>query len=138
VPFQNGSRAEFFRGLKAPAPSAVPFGGHTIVILARNRAGVWRPPRQPVRRPALQVSCPTLGAKNKDAPKVGHLSSEVRIEFASQIVVEEELVGHGTEVNGSQLALALIGDPGLDQVGSEDVALQQELVIFLESVEHFG
>ncbi len=54
----------------------------------------------------------------------------------SDVVIELELVGVWAQPDRVDLVGALEVDPGLDQVRGEYVALQQEVVIGLERVEH--
>ena len=51
-----------------------------------------------------------------------------------QVIIEEEFVGRGAKANRSQFALSLVADPSLNQIFGEHIALQQKLVIFLQSV----
>src|SRR6267143_440858 len=55
-----------------------------------------------------------------------------------RVVIEEELVRMRTQGDGIDLALTLVGDPGVDQVLGEDITLEQELVVGLERIEHLG
>src|SRR6185295_17890116 len=56
--------------------------------------------------------------------------------IALDVVVERELVRMRTQPNRIDLILPLVLDPGLDQVRGEHVALEEELVVLLEVVEH--
>ncbi len=58
--------------------------------------------------------------------------------FGSDVVIQVILVRHGPQVDRRELALALVGDPGLDHVGGEDIALEQPGVIRFEGVEHLA
>src|SRR6266550_739014 len=53
----------------------------------------------------------------------------------SDVVVQVELPGVGAEADLVDLPLALVGEPGLDEVGCEDAARQQVLVVGLEGAE---
>src|SRR5207245_4497135 len=53
----------------------------------------------------------------------------------SDVEVERELPRVGPQADGVDLG-ALVGDPGVDQVAGEDVALEQERVVALQLIEH--
>src|SRR5258708_32205548 len=53
-----------------------------------------------------------------------------------RVVVQLELVRVRPEPDGVNLVTALVVEPGLDQVRGKHAALEQELVIGLEVVEH--
>src|SRR4051812_47945085 len=57
--------------------------------------------------------------------------------FGLDVVVELELVRVRASRDRQDLAGALVVDPRLDEVGSEDTTLEQEVVVGLERVEHF-
>ncbi len=57
---------------------------------------------------------------------------------ASQVVIQEELVRDRAQIHGRQFALALVADPGLDKIGREHTAFEQESVIFLKRVENLA
>src|SRR5262249_37769580 len=52
------------------------------------------------------------------------------------VVVERELVRVRAQPDRIDLVLPLVLDPRLDEVGREHLALQQELVVLFEVVEH--
>src|SRR4029450_13120886 len=52
------------------------------------------------------------------------------------VEVQRELVRVRPQPDRVDLVLPLVLEPGLDEVGSEDVALQQEVVVLLQVVEH--
>ena len=52
--------------------------------------------------------------------------------YGSDVVVEVELPRVGTQANLVDLALALVLDPGLDQIGGEDAAGLEVLLVGLE------
>ena len=54
------------------------------------------------------------------------------------VVVQEELVRVGAQLEGLQLDLSLVVDVGLDQVLGEDAVLEQKLVVRLERVQRLG
>src|SRR2546422_776174 len=54
----------------------------------------------------------------------------------SNVEVQGELVGMRAQPDGIDLVLPLVVDPGLDDVGREDVALEQPVVRLLQIVEH--
>ncbi len=51
-------------------------------------------------------------------------------------MVEEELVGVRPDLDDFRFVLALIVDPGVDQLLAKDIALQEEVVIAFESREY--
>ena len=53
----------------------------------------------------------------------------------SQVVVEGELVGVGAQAQRLDLVGALVVDPGLNEVGGEDVALGEVVVVRLQGVQ---
>src|SRR5260221_6258223 len=55
---------------------------------------------------------------------------------ALDVEVERELVRMRTQPDRVNFVLPLVVDPGFDQVRSEHVALQQEIVVLLEIVEN--
>ena len=57
---------------------------------------------------------------------------------ALEVVVKVELVRNGPQVHLGQLVLALVADPGVDDVLGEHVAAQQPLVVGFEVIEHFA
>src|ERR1700693_2205510 len=52
--------------------------------------------------------------------------------------VQREFVGKRADLAPHDLVLALVGDPGLDQVRGEHPALRKVLVVRLEPVDHVG
>src|SRR5215207_5189728 len=62
----------------------------------------------------------------------GSPSALVRALRSLDVVVEVELPRVGTEADGVDLVLALVGEPGVDHVLGEHAALEQELVVGLE------
>src|SRR5271166_4461974 len=56
----------------------------------------------------------------------------------SKVEIEEELVGYRPQVHRGQLAFALVGDPGLDNVLGEHVALEKEFMVTFQCVEHLA
>src|SRR5688572_6145884 len=53
----------------------------------------------------------------------------------SAVVVQIELRRRRAQAHVIELVLVLVGDPRVDQVGGEDVALEQELVVLAERLE---
>src|SRR5690349_17119806 len=58
--------------------------------------------------------------------------------YRSGIVVQEELVRMRPQVDRRDVLGPLHGDPGVQHVGREDVALEQELVVGLERGHRLG
>src|ERR1700686_4155909 len=56
----------------------------------------------------------------------------------SHVEVQREFVGMRPDLDRHDLVLALVGDPGLDQVRGETPALRKVLVVRLEPVDHVG
>src|SRR5208283_806837 len=56
----------------------------------------------------------------------------------SEVEIEEELVGDRPQVHRGQLAFAFVGDPGLDNVLGEHVALEKEFMVTFQGVEHLA
>src|SRR5580704_3465981 len=56
-------------------------------------------------------------------------------EVMSGVEVQRELIRVWPQARLADLACVLVFDPGFDQVGGEDVALQEELMVTLEVVE---
>src|SRR5882672_9229630 len=54
----------------------------------------------------------------------------------SNVEVERELPRVRPQADGVDLVLALVLDPALDEVGREDVTLEEPVVALLEVVEH--
>src|SRR5207253_10969081 len=54
------------------------------------------------------------------------------------IVIEVKLVRVRAEGDGIDLALALVADPLIEDVLREDATAEEEFVVGLEGVEHFG
>src|SRR5689334_23080257 len=86
-----------------------------------------------IRRPIEQLR---LTSQNRSASAAGGHWRFVAARFAgSDIVIKEKLVRHGAQPHLIELALLLVFNPGRDDVFGEDVAAQQELVVFLERGE---
>src|SRR5262249_39057334 len=104
------------------------------------REGQWSYAREPATRDLDSSLClrnrqPTISLPSALLP----LSSALRVPGRrSQVVIEKELVRDRPEVDRGQLALALVGDPGLDHVRGEDVAPEQPGVVLLQGVEHLA
>ncbi len=73
---------------------------------------------------------PTRDGGGAETERVG------RAGVRSHVEVELELVRVRTQLERRDLVLALVVDPRLDQVRREDVALEEELVVGLEAVQH--
>jgi hypothetical protein len=54
------------------------------------------------------------------------------------VVVEVVLHRDGAQAHGVDLVLALVADPGLDEVAGKHVTLEEKLVVGLEGVEGLG
>src|SRR3954470_23650502 len=93
------------------------------------------PSRSPRRRPSRRAGA--AGARptviRRACPSVG-LPAPAQL----AVVVEGELRGMWAEPYDVRLVLALVVDPGADQVLAEDTAGSQELVVVLERLERFG
>src|SRR5919106_242859 len=99
----------------APTPPAPPDGSRT-----------WpRGPRSPARRSRRPPRRPPAARDGRRARALRDL----------HVVVQRELPRVGAQADGIDLLLALVLDPGLDQVLGEHVALEQELVVLLKGVE---
>src|ERR671934_2537306 len=73
------------------------------------------------------------GASEREAPGSNTPGGlEVKVRRPSDIEVERELHRRGPQPHRVQLLLHLRVDPRLDYVGSEDVALEEELVVLLQ------
>src|SRR5512144_1543851 len=98
----------------------------------------------PARSPASNGG--TASARSAEAKDRGPLDSRPGRRRAGgrwwterqrlDVVVEGELVRMRTQPDWIHLVRALGLDPSLDEVGREDVALEQKLVILLEVIEH--
>ena len=73
------------------------------------------------------------GAKNGAAPGMSRRVLDEPFDLA--VVVELELHGGGAEAVDLHFALILVGDPGVDEVLAEDVALEEVGVVGLERLE---
>jgi hypothetical protein len=74
----------------------------------------------------------------KRFPRSAALSAKITLaggHAQSDVVVERELVRVRAEADGVDLVRPLVLDPRLDDVGGEDPALEQELVVVLQVVE---
>src|SRR5690554_5532254 len=74
--------------------------------------------------------------KPASEPASAQVRGPVPAATRSDVEVELELVRVGALLDGGDLVLPLPGDPRLDQVRSEHVAFEQEIVIALQRVEH--
>jgi hypothetical protein len=54
------------------------------------------------------------------------------------VVVEGEFVWSGAQPDRVDIVLAFPGEPGVDEVGGEDAAVEKIVVIGFERVEDFG
>jgi len=54
-----------------------------------------------------------------------------------RVKIQAELVGVRPEADGIDLVLALVGDPGVDHVGGEDIAFEEEVAIAFEGGKRF-
>jgi hypothetical protein len=61
---------------------------------------------------------------------------KLRPHDCSDIKIQHELPGVRTEIEGEDLVLHLVVDPGLDDVRREDIALQKVFVIVLQCDEN--
>src|SRR5262249_32021813 len=59
------------------------------------------------------------------------------IVWVLDVVIERELIRMRTQPDGVDFLLALVPDPGADDVAGEDVALQQELMVLFEGIQRF-
>ena len=78
------------------------------------------------------------GRGGLETPATAGLETGATEKLASQIVLEEELAGHGAQVDRSQFLLAFVGDPGFDQASGEDAAFEQKVVILLQCIENLA
>src|SRR5206468_5479113 len=53
------------------------------------------------------------------------------------VIIQRELVRMRPQPDGVHFFLALVPDPGADDVAGEHVALEQELVVFFQAIERF-
>ncbi len=85
------------------------------------------------------VMTPSLQARRRRSEPGGRVdpgsAGRGEIRGGLQVEVEEEFVRHGAQVHRCQLALALVGDPGLDTVLGEHVALEKEFMVTFQGVE---
>lgn len=54
------------------------------------------------------------------------------------VEVERELVGMGADIDRRHFVLALVVDPGVDQIFAKDTALQEEVVVLFQGVKHLS
>src|SRR5258705_279169 len=89
-----------------------------------------------VRIPTSSPSTTTSRSSSSlDGPRRHAHRGPSKLEEDLDVVVEGELVGMRTQPDGIHLILPLVVDPRLDQVGGEDIALEEEGVILLQVVE---
>src|SRR5207248_77505 len=98
-----------------------------------GRANFWLPPR---REGSILSPSPLVGEGRGGGWARPNRSTSQLGQGHLQVVIEEELVRDGPEVDRGELALALVGDPGLDHVGGEDISLEEPGVVVLEGSKH--
>src|SRR5207302_9135206 len=101
---------------------------------------MWAPGPQPPHEPVPPLP-PPVGNEPGSRAFAGHGSpapARWGPGSASNVVVQEELVGNRPDVHLVELPRPLVPQPGVQQVPGEHVAFQQELVVRLERVERSG
>src|SRR5262249_46352057 len=97
-----------------------------------------------MRRSLLTLPCSSSGTLKSTRtrtrlPVRSPRSSMVFLAMAcssrSDVEIEGELIGMGPQAQGLDLLLALVPDPGVDDVVGEDLALEQELVVASEHLQ---
>src|SRR5919198_913289 len=91
---------------------------------ARCRRRARRSARPPLRR------CRSYRVRSGSAPLAASIPAGFRAPFSLAALSKAFVAPDGVD-----LLFALVVDPGLDQVLREDPALEQELVILLQSVD---
>ena len=98
-------------------------GAVVLMLLARARAAA----RVETEAPASAESATPTSSSRSHAV--------CRRRRDSDVVIERELVGMRADAERLDLVGLLVPDPGVDHVGGEDVAAEQELVVGAEGVE---
>src|SRR6476620_4149547 len=95
--------------------------------------------RTRTRRPAARDSR-LSGRRSRDLGRDGYgargVSGAPRLD-SSVVVIEVELVRMRPQSDGIELLFALVANPRLHEILSEDAALQQKLVILFERADRF-
>src|SRR5690606_31253307 len=87
------------------------------------------------RRAASSGSTSALTSSRRRMVPLNHVVAGQRA-YPSEVVVERELPGVGTEAHLVDLVGPLVGDPRVDEVVGEDAAGLEEVVVGLQAVEH--
>src|SRR5205814_975054 len=95
----------------------------------RGLGSSWRSPALPGGATAREAREPF-----KKGARGGNLVSPT----ALAVVVEGELRWVRPQLYGVDLVLALVGDPGLQEVGREDAALREERVVGLQRIQRLA
>ena len=82
-----------------------------------DRAGPWSIDRLASVRPRSGSYRDELCIESRSLPSHSH------------VVIKRELIGMGTDADGLDFVGLLVPDPGVDDVGGEDVAAEQEVVV---------
>src|SRR5271157_1343267 len=123
----DGDGSPPWQTLAARSTRASPFH---VIGLAMSRLSLRAINGELPRSGQAEKGPSLVGGVNQTGPFLNRVGSKVKI--------EEELVRHRPQVHRGQLALALVGDPGFDNVLGEHVALEQEFVVSFQGVEHLA
>src|SRR5215204_2548663 len=85
-----------------------------------------------------RVTSQGSGVRNRGPGGSVSPDPESRLATSSRVVIKKELVRVRPQVDRRDILGPFQRDPGVDHVGSEHVALQQEVVIGFESGDGFG
>ena len=107
-------------------------GPSILMLLALRPEPPRRRPRPKSRPPTAEPVRPERLTRPRPEPDVPSLDAAAA---RSDVVIERELVGVGPDPEGLDLVGLLVPDPGVDHVGGEDVAAEQEVVVGAEGVE---
>src|SRR5438093_8831171 len=80
-------------------------------------------------------SSTSMGRSSTDGGEASESLERTASSNTSAVVVQRELRGMRPQPNHVDLVLALVVDPGADQLFAEHIALRQERVIRLERIE---
>lgn len=113
--------------------------GHRFVVIVYRRVteGLVRqgaPPELAVAGTGSSPPSPAAARRSEPIPPI-----DVKTPMTSgrsQVVVQRELVGMGTQPDRVDLLLALDLDPAFDQIRGEHAALQQIIVVGLQPIDH--
>src|SRR5438876_9582750 len=83
-------------------------------------------------------SSASMGRSSTDGGEASESLERTASSNTSAVVVQRELRGMRPQPHDVDLVLALVVDPGADQLLAEHIALREERVIRLERVERLG